>query len=70
MQLQTALDFERVDATRLAAQYRKVRGLSGTDIVGWLIGQAKDNIEAYVRGNDNRRLDYDLFKMVDNLKRA
>lgn len=61
------LEFERVDATRLAKYYLQLRDRD-TDIIGWLISEAKSTILRVVRGSDNRRLDYDLDKLLDAIK--
>jgi superfamily II DNA/RNA helicase len=52
------LDFERVDAARMAASYQEAR--PETDIVGWFRGLAWARVAGIVRGPDNRRLDPDL----------
>jgi superfamily II DNA/RNA helicase len=55
------LDFERVDATRLAAEYHRVGSFKqGVDIVGWIRTQSKENLYRILRGRDNRDLDFDL----------
>jgi hypothetical protein len=61
------LEFERVDATRLAKSYAQLRNRD-TDIVGWLINESKSTIRDIVRGSDNRRLDYDLDKILDTIR--
>jgi superfamily II DNA/RNA helicase len=53
------LDFERVDATRLSESYRKFTNRD-TDIISWLVRQSESRIMAWVKGADNRRIDYDL----------
>jgi len=66
-----ALDIERVDATRLSAAYRRRGGQNlGVDVVGWLINERKEILESAVRGSDNRRVDYDLFPLIDELRSA
>ena len=63
------LNFERVDATRLAQTYRESGGERlGVDIVGWLLNAGRPEIESSVRGVDKRRLDYDLFALIRELK--
>jgi hypothetical protein len=64
-----SLDFERVDATRLAIQYQKSGGLNtGIDIVEWVITQPLRTLISCVRGQDNRRIDFDLEKRVEALR--
>jgi superfamily II DNA/RNA helicase len=63
------LDFERVDATRLARLYQSLGGLSlNLSVIDWVINQPKELIENCVRGIDNRRLDYDLFNLIGDIK--
>ncbi|MDD5186816.1 MAG: DEAD/DEAH box helicase [Methanoregula sp.] len=59
-------DFERVDATRIAKYYRKYR--KDTTIFNWVNAQPTNTIIRYVRGQDNRRLDSDLFTLLAKLK--
>ena len=55
------LEFERTDADRIAARYRREGGLkSGLDIVPWLVTKSVDTVRSIVRGPDNRRIDFDL----------
>lgn len=61
------LEFERVDATRIAKVYLQLRSRD-TDIVGWLTNQTKLTIFDIVKGSDNRRLDYDLDSLLDRIK--
>lgn len=60
------LEFERVDAARIAKAYSRLQNRDA-DIVGWLINESKSTILRIVRGSDNRRLDYDLDKILDSL---
>jgi superfamily II DNA/RNA helicase len=62
-------DFERVDATRLAAEYKR-RGGAGlnVDVLGWVAHLTKQALEQVVRGRDNRRIDYDLHDLAAALK--
>jgi hypothetical protein len=55
-------DFERADATRIAAFFKRVGGMAGTgsDIVAWLANQRIETIIEIVRGQDNRKPDVDL----------
>ena len=64
------LSFERVDATRLSSMYQQSGGARrlGVDIVGWLMSAPRSQIETAVRGVDNRRLDYDLFALIRELR--
>jgi hypothetical protein len=59
-------DFERVDATRIANNYRRYR--QDTTILEWVNAQSPNTIIGYVRGSDNRRLDSDLFTLLPKLK--
>ncbi|HEV7377902.1 MAG TPA: hypothetical protein VGN95_24685 [Pyrinomonadaceae bacterium] len=65
-----ALNLERVDATRLSSMYTRldIREELNLDIVGWLIREKQEVIEQAVRGSDNRRIDYDLFALIEELK--
>jgi hypothetical protein len=63
------LDFERVDATRLARGYKRSRYAPDTDIVGWLANTDRETIERYTHGPDHRRVDYDLPRILSNLPR-
>jgi superfamily II DNA/RNA helicase len=63
------LDFERVDATRLAYAYQRRGGLRlGVDVVGWLRRQPIAQIHQSLKGADNRRIDYDLPTLLENLR--
>ena len=58
-------DMERVDATRIATEFKKAGGIdSGTDVVGWLSTQKSALIKKYLKGPDNRRLDHDLDRIL------
>lgn len=59
-------NFERVDATRLSNCYRRSR--QDTNITDWLNAQPRENIIGCLRGTDKRRLDSDLFTILDNMK--
>jgi superfamily II DNA/RNA helicase len=62
------LDFERTDATRLAREYRRRGGIgTGYEIVGWLATTSRVDIEKIVKGQDKRRLDYDLGRTISKL---
>lgn len=61
-------DIERVDATRLAATYKRNR--YGMDIVSWLRSQDWQRVVAIVRGLDRRRLDPDLRKVWEALRQS
>jgi hypothetical protein len=55
------LDFERTDAERIAAAFRRAGGIRlGVDVVQWLATKSMDEIRPIVRGPDNRRVDFDL----------
>jgi len=66
------LDFERVDATRIARSYALAGGLNRTrqNIIGWLLSQPRSRIESSIRGDDNRRIDFDLERLLANLRRT
>lgn len=65
-----ALNLERVDATRLSSMYMRlgIREELNLDIVGWLIREKQEVVEQAVRGSDSRRIDYDLFALIEDLK--
>ncbi|MEW6130743.1 MAG: DEAD/DEAH box helicase [Acidobacteriota bacterium] len=62
------LDMERVDATRLAKEYHKRKPYLDTDIIGWLLKEDLDSVLAFVRGSDNRRIDPDLIRLLNEFK--
>ena len=65
----TNADVERVDATRLARRYRQLGGLSlGVDVVGWLSGLADSTITSVVMGSDRRKVDFDLPRVLRQLR--
>jgi superfamily II DNA/RNA helicase len=64
----TSVDMERVDATRLAHAFRDSGASGATDIIGWLLVQPRRVIEKLLAGPDNRRLDYDLNKVLSQLR--
>ncbi|ATB48421.1 DEAD/DEAH box helicase [Corallococcus macrosporus] len=66
LRLVLELDIERVDATRLAAQYQ--RGRKKTDVLGWLRRQQWRDIVSIVREPDGRRLDPDLRSVYERLQ--
>jgi len=59
-------NFERVDSTRISKIYR--RSHKDTTIVNWVNAQKIETIIGCVRGQDNRRLDSDLFTLLKKLK--
>jgi superfamily II DNA/RNA helicase len=62
-------EFERTDAERIAAAYRRQGGLKlGMDIVQWLGTLKIENVYKIVRGADNRRIDYDLSSRLSALR--
>jgi hypothetical protein len=61
------LDIERVDASRLAAAYQRTR--IDTDVVGWLRGLQWERVAGIVRGHDSRRLDPDLHRLWEQLRK-
>jgi hypothetical protein len=63
------LDFERVDATRLSKAYLSLHQRD-TDILGWLINTDRNSIFSISRGSDNRRLDFDLNRLLDSLSQS
>ena len=65
----THADIERVDATRLARRYKQEGGLSlGFDVVRWLSGLSQDDVSRVVMGPDRRRIDFDLPRVLQELK--
>jgi superfamily II DNA/RNA helicase len=54
--------FERVDATRLAREYQRRGGATGTglDVISWIRASPLDQLQAIARGKDQRRVDYDF----------
>lgn len=62
------LNFERVDATRLADHYRKHMRSQGLDIVAWLSGERRAVIIHCLQGRDRRRIDFDLDHLLEDLK--
>lgn len=58
--------FERVDATRLARAYEE-SGLK-EDVLAWLREQLVDQLEAIIRGEDNRHLDLRFREMIYHLR--
>lgn len=64
------LDFERVDATRLTRKYNEKGGLNGlgVDIIGWIVHEDIRIIEQALKGFDNRRIDYDLPKLINVIR--
>ncbi|MFN8007525.1 MAG: DEAD/DEAH box helicase [Terriglobia bacterium] len=64
-----SLEFERTDALRLTSLYKRRGGLrTGLDVVAWLAIQSMELIRECVKGNDNRRIDFDLEKQVELLR--
>ena len=64
----TNIGIERVDATRLAKRYRQSGGYSlDVDVVGWVSGLSHAEISRVVMGQDRRRLDFDLPKVLSEL---
>ncbi|WP_437578349.1 DEAD/DEAH box helicase [Sorangium sp. So ce887] len=65
------LDFERVDAARLASEYHRKGGKSlGVDVVGWMVSQPITALERAVLGVDSRRIDYDFRQLVSAIRLA
>lgn len=62
------LEFERVDATRLSQEYAKRKPYVDTDIIGWVANEDSYVIEECVRGNDNRRSDFDFARLISELR--
>lgn len=63
------LELERTDAARIAAEYHRRGGLRlGVEIVPWLVNQSIEQIGTYVRGLDQRKLDYDMGVLVQALR--
>lgn len=66
-----SFDIERADATRLAFRYRQAGGVrTGMDIVQWLISTPFRRVVEWVRGDDRRRLDYDLEQKIQGMMHA
>jgi superfamily II DNA/RNA helicase len=64
------LDFERVDATRLASTFQRSKIKEDVDIVGWLRVQPKESLYAIVRGPDERAIDYDLDGILNRIRNS
>ncbi|EHJ47946.1 DEAD/DEAH box helicase domain protein [Solidesulfovibrio carbinoliphilus subsp. oakridgensis] len=62
------MDFERVDATRLADYYYKNRHKMQMDVMGWLANESDENIAKILRGWENRRIDFDLPRLIRHLR--
>lgn len=64
-----SLQFERADATRLATRYQQAGGLkTGMDIAQWVIAQPLQLLVEWVRGNDQRRVDFDFERRIQDLR--
>ena len=64
-----SFQFERADATRLAARYQQRGGLNtGMDVVQWVIAQPLKVLVECVRGTEQRRVDFDFEQRVRDLK--
>ena len=60
---------ERVDATRLAARYKQKGGLNlGVDVVEWVSRLTETEINSVVSGPDGRRRDFDLSRVLRELR--
>jgi DEAD/DEAH box helicase/Helicase conserved C-terminal domain len=67
----THLGFERTDAARLSrAYYADREARETTDIVRWMRAQSNESLAVTVQGVDRRRIDYDFFRLVDELRRG
>jgi hypothetical protein len=67
----TSAGFERTDAARLSRAYFGARDASKTtDILGWVRAQEDESLIDIVRGADRRRLDYDFFRILGDLRGA
>jgi hypothetical protein len=65
----TTRGFERSDAARLSRAYYSSReARETTDIVRWLRAQPYERLLATVRGVDNRRIDHDFRRLVNELR--
>jgi superfamily II DNA/RNA helicase len=65
----TSLGFERADAARLSRAYFSSREARETaDILGWLRAQPNERLAAIVQGADRRRIDFDFFTLIDELR--
>jgi len=61
------LGFERVDATRLAAAYRRSPAWRSTDAVKWLQTRPLAELRQVVRGRDARPIDFDFDLLVQEI---
>ena len=62
------MDFERVDATRLAREFQRRGGLGlGFDILGWLKSERLVSLEHAIRGSDRRPIDFDFRRLLAEL---
>ena len=65
----TRAEIERVDATRLAARYKREGGLSqGVDVAGWVSQLSEGEIIEIVTGTDYRRVDFDLPGLLGQMR--
>ncbi len=61
--------FERADATRLAAIYHRNGGLrSGFDVLGWLATQPVEVLTSAVRGTESRRVEFGFEQRLRELR--
>jgi superfamily II DNA/RNA helicase len=64
-----AFDFERVDATRLGSAYRAAVGRRRSiDLLSWLLNLNRQQISRITRGEDRRRVDYDLDRLLSAVR--
>jgi len=64
-------DFERTDAARLAAEYRRQGGLNlGLEILGWMGSQSFDFLKGVIAGPDGRRLDFDFERKWEEIRKT
>ena len=65
------LDFERVDATRLAQHYRsRIARTQEIDLLTWIANARHDLILQIVRGAESRRVDFDLDRLLAGIRAA
>jgi superfamily II DNA/RNA helicase len=62
-------DFERVDATRLSNAFRKGGFNRHTNIKKWVNALSDSQIISIIKGVDNRRIDSDLDKILEKLRK-
>jgi superfamily II DNA/RNA helicase len=65
----TGAGFERADSSRLSRAYFDAQdGNNMTDILAWVRGQSDAKLMRIVQGPDRRRLDFDFFRLLADLR--